>query len=127
MPNKEQIIKEYINGYNHFDLEKMLEHLSEDIEFMDIHEHRLVIHLRGLQAFKKQACLNKEYFSSRKQIIKKITKQSHNTYLVDIHFKATLCQDLPNGLKKGENIHLKGQSTFEFKDAKIIKLTDNSQ
>ncbi|MHC5309580.1 nuclear transport factor 2-like protein [Myroides sp. LJL116] len=126
MPNKEQIIKEYINGYNHFDLEKMLEHLSEDIEFMDIHEHRLVIHLIGLQAFKKQACLNKEYFSSREQIIQKITKQSHNTYLVDIQFKATLCQDLPNGLKKGENIHLKGQSTFEFKDAKIIKLTDNS-
>ena len=34
MANKEQIIREYIYGYNHFDLEKMLLHLSEDIEFM---------------------------------------------------------------------------------------------
>ena len=100
MANKEQIIREYIYGYNHFDLEKMLLHLSEDIEFMDIQDNRLVIHLLGIEAFKKQACLNQEYFNKRKQKIKKITQQNQDTFLVDIHFEATLCQDLPNGLKK---------------------------
>jgi len=34
--------------------------------------------------------------------------------------------DLPNGLKKGESLELKGQSIFHFKEQEIIKIQDIS-
>jgi hypothetical protein len=37
-----------------------------------------------------------------------------------------LNMDFPNGLKKGNELILKGKSVFKFLDNKIIKLTDIS-
>ncbi|MHC5202456.1 nuclear transport factor 2-like protein [Myroides sp. LJL119] len=124
MKNKEQIIREYIQGYNQFDIAQMLACLDEQIEFKDIQDNRTVINLLGKSAFEKQAQMSQEYFSSRQQTIKSIDMDSNQNYIVNIAFKAILKIDLPNGLRKGQEINLDGKSIFEFKKNRIIRLTD---
>lgn len=50
----------------------------------------------------------------------------HNNETTEIDYSATLATDLPNGLKKGHKIELKGKSIFKFLDNKIIELIDIS-
>jgi hypothetical protein len=47
---------------------------------------------------------------------------------ITIGDEAKLAKDLPNGIKKGQELRLKGKSIFEFsKDGKIKKLVDVSR
>ena len=43
-----------------------------------------------------------------------------------IDYKAILNMDLPNGMKKGDTLEMKGQSQFEFKNDRIVKILDVS-
>jgi hypothetical protein len=45
---------------------------------------------------------------------------------VEISYTGILAIDLPNGLKSGSKIELRGQSIFTFQDDKIIKIEDIS-
>lgn len=126
MRDKQQIIKDYIQGYNDFNIDQMLKDLDPKITFKDIQDNRTVINLQGKSAFEKQAYCSGDYFSSRKQTIESIHKDSKKIYTLEITFEAVLKTDLPNGLKKGQQITLKGKSIFEFKNDKIISLTDIS-
>jgi hypothetical protein len=125
MTNRETIIKNYIEGYNEFNIDKMIADFDENITFENIQNGETNMSLNGLTAFIQQAEQGKTYFSERTQTIKSF-KHNDNRSEIEIDYKAILGMDLPNGLKKGQELNLSGLSIFEFDDIKIIKLTDIS-
>lgn len=125
MEAREEVIKQYIDGYNNFDTQKMTEVFSDDIVFVNIQNGRINMTLNGINEFKNQAETVKQFFLQRNQKILSFKHEGHITQ-IEIDYHGILAQDFPNGLKKGQEISLNGKSTFEFRDGKIIKLTDES-
>jgi hypothetical protein len=123
--DREKIVKNYIDGYNHFDIDKMMADFDEKIFFENVQNGEVNMSLSGVSAFKQQAEQAKSYFTIRQQTIKSFTHNDDETEIV-IDYSAVLAMDFPNGLKKGETLNLTGKSIFQFSDNKIIKLTDIS-
>lgn len=125
MEQREQIIQQYINSYNSFDVEGMLKYLAENIQFENISGGEVNLHIQGLSAFREQAEKAKAFFSERQQTIKSF-KHTDNQTEIEIDYHAILAIDFPNGLKKGDALNLKGKSVFTFDQSKIIAITDIS-
>ena len=125
MNKRETIITNYIDGYNQFDVDKMVVDFDEEIVCENISNGETNMSLSGLASFKEQAEQAKQYFSSRKQTIKSFLHRDNETE-IEIDYYATAAMDFPNGLKKGDELQLKGRSVFTFFGDKIIKLTDIS-
>lgn len=125
MTNREQIIKNYIEGYNQFDVEKMIADLSNDIIFENVTNGEVNMSLNGIEQFKEQAEQAKNYFSSRTQTITTFHHFESITE-IEIDYQAVLAMNFPNGMKQGDELNLKGKSVFEFSDDKISKLIDIS-
>ena len=125
MKNRELIINNYIDSYNEFNIDKMVTDLEETIIFENIQEGETNMVITGLEAFKEQAEKAATCFSERTQTISTI-QHSKKTTEIEMEYNATLCIDLENGMKKGQQINLKGISIFEFQDGKIVRLTDKS-
>lgn len=125
MIDREKIIRNYIDGYNEFDIDKMVKNFDEDIVFENVSNGETTMSLTGLETFKEQAEQAKGYFSTRKQTIKSYKHQTDETE-IEIEYFAILAMDLPNGLQKGSDLKLQGKSIFKFHNDKIIKLTDIS-
>lgn len=117
-------ILRYISAYNNQDVENMMADLAEEIQFININDGSISMHLHGMEAFKNQANEALSYFSERQQTIESLSHQSASSE-IRISYSAIAAIDLPNGMKKGDAIKLKGRSVFEFdKDGKIYRLTD---
>ncbi|MDI9341631.1 MAG: nuclear transport factor 2 family protein [Sediminibacterium sp.] len=125
MTNRETIIKNYINGYNRFDVEQMVADFDEHIAFKNLHNGQVTMSLIGLLAFKQQAEDAKAWFSERTQTIIAIHHVGNSTE-IEIAYKAIVAVDFPNGPQKGQTLSLSGKSVFEFDGDKIIRLTDMS-
>lgn len=118
-------IQHYINAYNKFDIQRMLRDLHPAIHFENIADGQLTAATVGIEAFKEQAEKAKDFFREREQKIIHL-REAVDTIVVQIEYRAILAQDFPNGLKAGDKIELKGQSTFSFKEGKIARITDES-
>ena len=125
MINREQMIRNYVEGYNEYDTDKMVGDFDNNIVFENISHGQLNMTLTGLAAFKEQAEVAKSYFSKRRQFIKSFQHKDDITE-IEIDYFAILGMDFPNGLKKGDELRLHGKSIFQFFNHKIIKLTDIS-
>lgn len=119
------IIEQYIQAYNEFDVPGMLTHLHPDVEFRNITNGEVTLTLQGIDAFREQAGQAISYFSQRKQSIQSIQIQGMQAEVL-IDYKAVLAVDLPNGLKRGDTLQLKGKSVFCFQDGQIISIEDIS-
>ncbi|NLT50490.1 MAG: nuclear transport factor 2 family protein [Ignavibacteria bacterium] len=125
MKNREEIINNYIEGYNSFNVSKMMKDLSDEIVFENIQNGETTMTLNGIDEFKTQAEIAKNYFSVRQQKIKSFWHEKEKCE-IEIEYFGVLAIDFPNGMKKGGEIKLNGKSIFEFNDEKIIRLTDIS-
>ena len=125
MTNREKIIQNYIDGYNQFDINKMVADLSDNIVFENIQNGEQNMSLQGLTAFMQQAEQATTYFTERTQTIRSFKHLEHQAE-IEIDYCAVLGMDFPNGLKKGQELHLTGKSIFVFEQQKIIRLTDIS-
>ena len=125
MNEREKIIKNYIDGYNQFDCDKMLFDFDENVVFENIQKGELNMSLTGLKALRQQAEQAKSYFTTRTQTIISFKHVGDETE-IEIDYYAVLGMDFPNGLKRGDELKLKGKSIFKFLNDKIIKLTDIS-
>lgn len=106
------------------DAENMIADFDDEIVFQNIMNNEQTMYLQGIEEFKKQAIEALSYFSERQQSIETMTHKYNSTEIV-ISYRAIAAIDFPNGLKKGDEINLKGKSIFEFSaDGKIRKLTD---
>lgn len=125
MTDREKIIKDYVDGYNQFEIDKMVADFDENVVFENIKNDEINMLIKGKAAFKEQAEQAKTYFAARTQIIKSFTHIGNRSE-IEIAYNAVLAMDLPDGLKKGQELNLRGKSVFEFLNDKIIKLTDIS-
>lgn len=121
----QQTIEAYITAYNNFDVEGMVAQLHPEIEFENITNGEITLTLKGLDAFKAQAQEATKYFTKREQKITQLTIVN-NTAEAQLDYTAIVAIDLPNGLKAGGKLELKGMSVFTFEGGKILKLQDYS-
>lgn len=114
----------YVEAYNNMDVPNMIADFSDDIIFQNVMNGEKTMELRGIEEFKRQAIDALSYFSERQQSIESITHNYSSTEIT-ISYRAIAAIDFPNGLKKGDEINLKGKSISEFsEDGKIVRLTD---
>lgn len=125
MELQEQIIKNYINAYNNFDVNGMVADMDPSIRFENINNGEVNMVLNGLPAFIEQAEQAKAMFTSRRQTIKSVKQTADHTE-IELVYHAVLAIDLPNGIKKGDELNLTGKSIFKFVGNKITQLTDIS-
>jgi hypothetical protein len=125
MGDKEAIVKNYVNAYNNFDVNGMMAEMDQSIVFENVSDGKVDMTLNGLDEFKAQAEQGKNLFSSRKQTITRFTHSNEQTE-IEIAYHAILAIDLPNGMKKGDELNLSGRSIFKFAGDKIVGLTDIS-
>jgi ketosteroid isomerase-like protein len=118
-------IENYIRSYNAFDVEGMTKDLHPDVVFENVSNGEVDLTTNGIGEFRKQAEMAKGVFTQREQ---KITSWNFNsdTVTIDIDYNGVLAVDLPNGMKYGETLRLKGQSVFTFKGGKISRIQDKS-
>ena len=119
------VVTNYIEAYNCFDVEAMLAHLHPEIEFENISDGAVTLSLKGMEDFKKQAQEATRYFAQRKQTVTGLTIQNERAEAI-IAYEAILAIDLPNGLKAGDKLELKGRSVFTFQNDQIIRIQDFS-
>ncbi|NYB26494.1 MAG: nuclear transport factor 2 family protein [Methanobacteriaceae archaeon] len=119
------IIDQYVKAYNEFDVDKMVRNIHPDVEFKNIANGEVNMHIQGLETFKKQVKDSTNLLKKREMTI---TKQTIEGDVVKnkIDFKAVLNVDIPEGPKSGELVKLKGESVFKFKGGKIIYIEDIS-
>lgn len=126
MNNKRHnIIQNYFDGYNEFDVKKMTRDFDNNIIFKNIQNDEVNMTLNGIGEFKQQAEQAKSFFRNRRQQIISIKHDNYTTE-IEINYTAILATDFPNGLKKGNKLELKGKSIFIFQGDKIVELTDKS-
>lgn len=125
MKAREIMIYNYLEGYNNFDVDKMVKDFDKNVVFENISngESSLVIH--GIAAFKEQAAQATSYFSVRKQTAKSFKHLPEQTE-VEIDYYAVLATDLPNGMKNGDEVNFAGKSIFRFSGDRITELRDIS-
>lgn len=117
---------QYITTYNNMNTDSMVIDFADDVVFLNIMNGEKTMELQGIEEFKKQAVEALSYFFEREQSIETMT-HTHNSTEIVINYRAIAAMDFPNGLKKGDEINLKGKSIFEFsEDGKISRLTDIS-
>ncbi|OLY94966.1 nuclear transport factor 2 family protein [Cnuella takakiae] len=121
--NHLDLIRNYINAYNAYDVAGMTANLHNDIVFEHITNGEVVLSLEGLEAFRRQAEQAVRFFNQRKQSITSITEAADRVE-VAVAYTAIAAMDLPNGLKAGDAIELEGQSIFRFAGDKVIRITD---
>lgn len=126
MKAREAIVENYIEGYNSFDIEKMTRDMDESVQFKNVSNGEINMELDGIDVFRQQAQEAAAYFSERTQTINSV-KHENGAVEIEIAYHAIVATELPNGWKKGQEIHLTGTSVFTFnKENKIISITDIS-
>jgi ketosteroid isomerase-like protein len=120
-----RIIQEYIRSYNSFDVEGIVKLLNKDIEFRNISNGEINTETKGIQKFRELAEKSAEIFSSRRQEIIDF-QYFDNRVVIEIDYEGVLAIDLPNGLKAGDKIELKGRSIFIINNGKISSIEDYS-
>jgi hypothetical protein len=125
MKTREKIISYYPDGYNKPDIDRMVGNFDENITFENIANGETTMKLTGLASFKEQAEQAKSFFTSRTQTIRSYRHRESETE-IQIDYYSILAIDLPNGLKKGNELKLQGKSIFTFSGNKIIELIDIS-
>ncbi|XHR93586.1 nuclear transport factor 2 family protein [Mucilaginibacter sp. UC70_90] len=125
MQQRELIITNYVKAYNNFDVEDMLKNLAPSVKFQNISNGDVDMELDGIAAFRSQAEQATELFERREQIIRSF-KHTGNKTEIAIDYNAILAADLPNGLKQGDELNLKGCSIFAFDGDKIVGIMDIS-
>lgn len=122
---EQQIVENFIQRYNAFQIDEMGELFTEDCLFQNISNSAGSFECRGKDEFLKLATQSALLFTERQQKITNWVIAPHKI-AVEIRYVAKLAHDLPNGLKKGEILELKGVSIYEFETGKIKRLVDFS-
>ena len=125
MNEREKIIKNYIDGYNQFSCDKMLFVFDENVVFENIQKGEINMSLIGLKALRQQAEQAKSYFTTRTQTIISFKHVGDETE-IEIDYYAILATDFLYGLKRGDELKLKGKSIFKFLNSVCFHLPKKS-
>lgn len=122
---QKQLVQDYIEAYNRFDIDGMLCHLHEEVVFRNISNGEVNLTLTGKESFRQQAQQALQYFSQREQRVK---EWQFNSDIVEVllDYSAIAAMNLPNGLRAGQVLLLTGRSVFTFRDGLIASIQDYS-
>jgi hypothetical protein len=120
-----EIVEDFINAYNQFDIDRMVSYVHPEIEFRNISEGEVTHAIKGVEGFKLQAREAGYYFTERRQTITRLLIEEQKAEAF-VDYSGTLAVDLPNGLQEGDKIEMQGKSVFTFEDGKILRLEDIS-
>jgi ketosteroid isomerase-like protein len=118
-------IYRYLDAYNNFDIDAMIEMLAPDIQFENVSGGEVNAKTSGKAEFEILARQSARLFSCRKQRVKNIQIDGDGAF-VEIEFEGVLAQDLPNRVKAGEKLTLQGTSEFVFTNGLISSIVDRS-
>lgn len=122
---EKEIVERFIQFYNAFQIDDMADLLAEDCIFQNVSNSAGSFECRGKEEFLKLATQSALMFKERKQKVANWVISSLKI-AVEIDYSAIIAHDLPNGLKQGERLQLKGVSIYEFENGKIKRLVDFS-
>ncbi|MNM68263.1 SnoaL-like domain protein [compost metagenome] len=120
-----EIIDKYIEAYNAFDIKGMVRFLHKDILFRNFSSGEVNTETNGIEEFRELAEKSTDMFSSRCQTVTDYIVIDDKAE-VQIEYEGILAVDLPNGLKAGDKIQLKGKSVFQIKENKLSLIEDYS-
>ena len=123
---KKEIIDNYIDAYNSFDIDRMVRDMSDDIFFQNISNGEVRLGANSMIELRSQALMSRDIFSERTQTITSIS-ESGDEIEVEIDFRAIWAIDMPPmKVRKGDVSSMKAKSIFVIENEKIIRLTDMS-
>lgn len=117
------LVQRFIDLYNSFEIKQMIDLFTEDCIFQNISQANGTLECHSKKELLKMAIQSAQIFSERKQTVTNWIAGTDKV-AVEIEYAAILAQDLPNGLKRGDSLKLKGVSVYEFADGKIKRLAD---
>jgi len=118
-----EIVDKYIRAYNDFDVEEMIKHIHDNVEFKNIAQGQVNLSIQGKENLKTQAEKAVNLFKKREMKI--IQQKIEGNQLENkIEFTGVLAMDIPDGPTAGETIKIEGKSIFKFEDDKIILIED---
>ncbi len=121
----EDIINRYIQSYNDRDIEGMLDCVTEDVIFENISNASQSMRLEGREQMGEVARLSGNAFSYRRQrLINLIIGEGKAS--AEIEFEGKAAVDLPNGVRAGETVKIRGASFFEFRGRLLSRIADYS-
>ncbi|ESP90928.1 MULTISPECIES: nuclear transport factor 2 family protein [Pseudoalteromonas] len=123
--DKAALIDQYINSYNAFNIEQMLTLFDDSIVFENESNGEVNVRAEGKVEFENLAKESAKLFSARNQTITDLYIDETQAK-ISIDYLGVLDVDLPNGLKAGDELSVKGQSFFEFCNGKISYIKDVS-
>ncbi|HMP91886.1 MAG TPA: nuclear transport factor 2 family protein [Phnomibacter sp.] len=118
------LIQAYIQGYNHLNVEAMLQPLHPNVVFEHWQNGQRLLQLHGKAAFEQQAKAVLPLFTSRQQTIVSIQHDSH-TAVIQVHYQAVWSATPPPGMQPGNTFEAVGNTEFEFADGYIILVKDS--
>jgi ketosteroid isomerase-like protein len=121
----DEIIRNYISAYNERDIDTMLNHVTDDVVFENISNTGQSMRLEGKAMMRQVAEVSGNAFSYRRQRLVSLITGSAKA-AAEIEFEGRTAVDLPNGVKAGETVKVRGASFFEFRGALLCRIADYS-
>ncbi len=123
METQKALVENYIKAYNAIEVESMLEFFTEDCLFENVSNsgHSTVCH--GKAQLRQLAMQTAQVFAKRQQTVKNWVI-GDGKIVAEIDYEATFAMDLPNGIKAGQELKLRGVSVYEIEGDKIRRLAD---
>jgi ketosteroid isomerase-like protein len=120
---KVALIQHYLDAYQAFHLDGMLDCLHEQVHFQYIANGSVQVSTEGTDAFRQLAEGSAGLFSARQQTITDLREEGDIMH-ADLAFRGTLAQATPDGLQAGTEIQLLGRSAFRFQDGCILSVSE---
>lgn len=121
----DEIIRHYIASYNDRDIDAMLACVTDDVVFENISNAGQSMRLDGKAMMRQVAEVSGNAFSYRRQrLINLVTSETKAA--AEIEFEGRAAVDLPNGVRAGETVKVRGASFFEFRGPLLCRIADYS-
>ena len=124
-PTRQHLIERYIGAYNRFDIQGMLDTLSDDVRFEHHAGGTLAVATDGKAEFEKLARVGAAMFASRHQAVQSL-EEADGGIVAIIDFHGEIAEDIPDGPGAGTVIEMRGQSEFGFADGRISRVIDKA-
>ena len=89
-----EIVEDFINAYNQFDIDRMVSYVHPEIEFRNISEGEVTHAIKGVEGFKLQAREAGYYFTERRQTITRLLIEEQKAEAF-VDYSGTLAAGLP--------------------------------
>ncbi|HEL2980235.1 TPA: nuclear transport factor 2 family protein [Stenotrophomonas maltophilia] len=124
-PQRRQLIEQYLQAYNRFDINAMLAVLAHNVRFENHSGNQLTMVTEGIDAFGELARQSAPLFREREQRLLELTFKD-DVALASIGWRGVFAQDIPDGPSAGTELALHGHSEFAFEDGRIVRIVDRS-